>query len=74
MVYWIPKNKNVSPYLSAYTAIAFNWLRRDGYTVPENVERNLHDYLLHFLRRNEFPEFFTRKACPHQYAPLPYRR
>ncbi len=60
MVYWIPKNKNVSPYLSAYTAMAFNWLRRDGYTVPESVERNLHDYLLHFLRRNEFPDFYTK--------------
>jgi len=60
MVYWIPKNRNVSPYLSAYTAMAFNWLRRDGYTIPENVEKSLHDYLLNFLRRDEFPDFYTK--------------
>ena len=60
MVYWVPRNRYVSPYLSAYTAIAFNWLRRDGYVIPENVEKRLHDYLLGLLRRDEFPDFYSK--------------
>ncbi len=59
MVYWIPSNRHVSPYLSAYTAISFNWLRRSGYQIPEKVEERLHDYLLKLLRRNEFPTFYS---------------
>lgn len=60
MVYWVPSNSHVSPYLSAYTAIAFNWLRRDGYTVPEKVEERLQEYLLNLLRRDEFPTFYSK--------------
>ncbi|MBL1141031.1 MAG: DUF1311 domain-containing protein [Proteobacteria bacterium] len=60
MVYWLPYNSHVSPYLSAYTAIAFNWLRRDGHDIPEQVETRLHEYLLNLLRRNEFPSFYTK--------------
>lgn len=60
MVYWVPSNSHVSPYLSAYTAIAFNWLRRDGYTVPEKVEERLQEYLLELLRRDEFPTFYSK--------------
>lgn len=60
MVYWVPSNSHVSPYLSAYTAIAFNWLRRDGYKIPTNVEDRLHGYLLNLLRRDEFPTFYNK--------------
>lgn len=60
MVYWIPSNLYVSPYLSAYTAIAFNWLRRDGYAIPEQVEMRLHHYLLDLIRNDVFPDFYTR--------------
>jgi hypothetical protein len=60
MVYWIPANSYVSPYLSAYTAIGFNWLRRSGYPIPSQVETRLHDYLLTLLRRNEFPTFYSQ--------------
>ncbi len=59
MTYWIPSNRNVSPYLSAYTAVAFNWLRRDGYAVPPEVEARLHDYLLKLLRQDVFPTFYS---------------
>ena len=58
MTYWIPTNQNVSPYLSAYTAIAFQWLRNSGYEVPTLVEDKLHQYLLTMLRRDVFPTFF----------------
>jgi len=60
MVYWVPSNAHVSPYLSAYTAIGFNWLRKSGHRVPEQVERRLHQYLLRLLRRDEFPTFYSK--------------
>ncbi|NKZ39446.1 hypothetical protein HF690_10855 [Oleiagrimonas citrea] len=45
MAFWIPSQSFVSPYLSVYTALAFNWLQRAGHTPPADVEKRLHDYL-----------------------------
>lgn len=59
MVYYIPQDQYVSPYLSAYTALAFHWLKKSGYDIPEEIEEKLHNYLLKMLRRNVFPTFFT---------------
>ncbi|GHA06765.1 hypothetical protein GCM10008090_15550 [Arenicella chitinivorans] len=53
MTYWINDNRYVSPYLSAYTAMGFVWLRDAGYDVPETVEQKLHAYLKTYLRRDE---------------------
>jgi uncharacterized protein YfaS (alpha-2-macroglobulin family) len=60
MTYYIPRDRYVSPYLSAYTALAFNWLRQSGYEIPLTVEQKLHDYLLNLLRRNVMPGFYTK--------------
>jgi len=60
MCYYIPDERFVSPYLSAYTAIAFNWLKEQGYEVPVSVENRLHDYLATMLRRDVAPTFYTR--------------
>ncbi|MDH3762712.1 MAG: MG2 domain-containing protein, partial [Gammaproteobacteria bacterium] len=60
MTYWVASNQYVSPYLSAYTAIGFNWLRSSGYRIPTAVEDRLHDYLLNLLRRDEFPSFYSK--------------
>jgi hypothetical protein len=60
MTYYIPENRYVSPYLSAYTAIAFNWLRKSGYEIPSPVEKKLHDYLLILLRRQVVPTFYSK--------------
>ena len=60
MTYWIPEDRNVSPYLSAYTALAFNWLRDAGHKVPSPVENRLHEYLLRLLRRDVVPSFYSR--------------
>jgi uncharacterized protein YfaS (alpha-2-macroglobulin family) len=60
MVYFIPLNQYVSPYLSAYTALAFNWLRSSGYEIPQQVEKKLHDYLDNVLRRDVVPTFYTK--------------
>jgi uncharacterized protein YfaS (alpha-2-macroglobulin family) len=60
MTYWIPQDRYVSPYLSAYTAIAFEWLRERGHAIPTAVENKLHAYLLRLLRRDVFPDFYSR--------------
>jgi len=59
MAYYNPQNQYVSPYLSAYTALAFNWLQQAGYTVPEQIEKSLHTYLQTLLRRDVMPDFYS---------------
>ena len=60
MTYYIPQNRYVSPYLSAYTALAFTWLRESGHEIPGTVAQKLHTYLLTLLRRNTVPDFYSR--------------
>jgi uncharacterized protein YfaS (alpha-2-macroglobulin family) len=59
MTYYIPQETYVSPYLSAYTALAFNWLQASGYAIPAQIESRLHDYLLTLLRRDVMPDFYS---------------
>ena len=59
MTYYVPEDRFVSPYLSAYTAMAFNWLKEKGHDVPASVETRLHEYLLTMLRKNIVPDFYT---------------
>lgn len=59
MVYYLPEDAYASPYLSAYTALAFDWLRRRGHTIPVGVESRLHGYLLELLRKDTLPGFYT---------------
>ncbi|MDX1502341.1 MAG: alpha-2-macroglobulin family protein [Thermoanaerobaculia bacterium] len=60
MTYWVPSDEHVSPYLSAYTAIAFGWLRDLGHRPPRPVEEKLHDYLLELLRKDAVPDYYSR--------------
>ena len=60
MTYWIPRDKYVSPYLTAYTALAFGWLRELDYEIPAGVEARLHDYLERMLRTDVFPSFYSK--------------
>jgi uncharacterized protein YfaS (alpha-2-macroglobulin family) len=60
MTWLVPRDEFVSPYLSAYTALAFSWLRRDGHAVPAAVEDRLLAYLDTLLRREVMPDFYTR--------------
>ena len=59
MVFWIAQDQYVSPYLSAYTALSFNWLRAAGHKVPAQVETKLHSYLQQLLRQDLFPTFYS---------------
>ena len=60
MAYFRPDDAYVSPYLSAYTALAFNWLRASGHEVPAPVEQKLHDYLDRMLKKDVLPTFYSR--------------
>jgi uncharacterized protein YfaS (alpha-2-macroglobulin family) len=59
MAFWTPDDARVSPYLSAATALAFNRLRTAGYSVPEDIEKHLDDYLQALLRSNTAPTFYS---------------
>lgn len=60
MTYYVAKDAYVSPYLSAYTALVFGWLREGGFQVPGEVEARLDKYLETVLRKDESPEFYNK--------------
>jgi alpha-2-macroglobulin len=60
MTYYIPKDESADPFLSAFTALAFNWLRSYGHTPPPFVEDKLHDYLQSLLRRDAMAETYSK--------------
>jgi uncharacterized protein YfaS (alpha-2-macroglobulin family) len=60
MAYFIPQDQYVDPYLSAYTALAFNWLKKAGYTIPQEVESKLHEYLSSLLKQDAYPDFYSK--------------
>ncbi|MGH8191099.1 MAG: MG2 domain-containing protein [Rhodanobacteraceae bacterium] len=45
MAFWIARNDFVSPYLSVYTALAFDWLEDAGHTPPAMTRERLWGYL-----------------------------
>lgn len=59
MTFYKPQDEYVSPYLSAYTALALTWLRDRGYSIPEPAELKLQNYLSALLRNDAFPTFFS---------------
>ena len=59
MTYFRSQDEYVDPYLSAYTAIAFNWMRKSGYHVPEQVESKLQEYLANLLKNDSVPSFYS---------------
>ena len=59
MTFYQPRDEYVSPYLSAYTALAFNRLRQEGYLASGQVEQRLQDYLQNLLRHDAVPAEFS---------------
>ena len=53
MTYFVARNDLVSPYLSAYTAYAFDFLERHGYSIPQQVKEKLTAYLSDFFKRTD---------------------
>ncbi|MEM7250120.1 MAG: MG2 domain-containing protein [Pseudomonadota bacterium] len=60
MAYWIPDDAYVSPYLSAFTALAFAWYRKAGLEPEADVENALRAYLDRLLRDDAMPDFYSR--------------
>lgn len=60
MCYYGGPDEYVCPYLSAYTAIAFNWLKASGHQPDPAVETALDGYLADLLKRDIFPSFFSK--------------
>ncbi|MBI5062142.1 MAG: hypothetical protein HZB87_01355 [Desulfatitalea sp.] len=60
MSYYRPEDDYVCPYLSAYTALSFTWLRADGHAVPEAVEKPLLAYLETLLKKEAVPDFYSQ--------------
>ena len=59
MAYFVAQDNYADPYLSAYTALSFNWLKNSGYKVPHDVESKLHKYLDNFLKKDAYPDFYN---------------
>lgn len=59
MSFFVAEDRYVSPYLSAYTALAFNWLRELGRSPVPAVSDKLDNYLANYLRRDVSPDFYT---------------
>ena len=60
MAFYVPEDRHVSPYLSAFTLQAFNWMRQQGHPPPALVETRLQDYLLNLLRHDAIPADYSR--------------
>jgi uncharacterized protein YfaS (alpha-2-macroglobulin family) len=59
MTFLIPRDEFVSPYLSAYTALAFDWLAAAGHPAPAEVRAALDAYL-----RSHILEVSAGKSMP----------
>ena len=64
MAFYEPRDDYVSPYLSAYTAKAFNWLRDSGLAPPAPVEERLDKYLLDLLKRDQPKDAGSASVVP----------
>jgi alpha-2-macroglobulin len=62
MAFYQPRDEYVSPFLSAFTAKAFNWLRESGHAPPVPVEEKLTQYLLNLLKRDESEDAVSRSV------------
>jgi uncharacterized protein YfaS (alpha-2-macroglobulin family) len=61
MAFLIPRDEFVSPYLSVYTALAFDWLSDMGHRPPAGIEAQLRAYL-HKKILNASPKAGTDEA------------
>lgn len=49
MAFFEPTDANVSPYLSAYTLIAFAWLAEAGHDIPQSIKHDLAGFLRDYM-------------------------
>ena len=59
--YWVPQNRRVSPFLSAYIALGLAVLKDLGHPIPEDAERRLNEYLMEMLRKDVAPHRYSEE-------------
>lgn len=59
MTYFVARNEYADPFLSAFTAVAFGWLEKDGYSIDKTVEEKLIKYLDGLLERDVYNDYYT---------------
>ena len=59
--YWVPRDKRVDPFLSAYIALGFSFLEEIGYSVPEDAGQSLDEYLMKLLRKDIAPYHYSQE-------------
>jgi uncharacterized protein YfaS (alpha-2-macroglobulin family) len=62
MAFYQPRDDYVSPFLSAFTAKAFNWLEETGHAPPIPVKEKLTEYLLNLLKRDDAEDTVSRSV------------
>jgi hypothetical protein len=62
MAFYQPRDDYVSPFLSAFTAKAFNWLEETGHAPPPPVKAKLNQYLLNLLKRDDTEDNASRSV------------
>ena len=60
MAYYQASDQLVSPYLGAFTQLAFNRMRLQGYQPPPLVEERLQNHLRNLLRQDALPADYGR--------------
>ena len=55
--YWRPSDGHADIYLSAYTALALQWMQEAGYQIPNEMYTKLLQYLYDNLYKDAFPEY-----------------
>lgn len=61
MAYFRATDEYVDPFLSAFTALGFSWLKQQGHEIPQFVEERLLGYLSGLLK-NDFVEPYYSQA------------
>jgi len=62
MAFYQPQDDYVSPFLSAFTAKAFNWLEQTGHAPPAPVKEKLTEYLIGLLKRDDAEDAASRSV------------
>lgn len=53
MAFWVGANEYVNPYITAYTALGFSWLKESGYEIDFKVKKKLDNYLETYLAKTK---------------------
>lgn len=53
MTFFGAQDRHASPFLSAYTAMGFQWFNEMGLEIPKRVQEGLEDYLMNLLRNKD---------------------